>query len=351
MDAKTILIVDDEDAVLTVLKNSLMGLGQEYRILTAREGKEALQYLEKYRVDLIITDYRMSGMNGLELLEMTHNLQPNTRVIFITAFGSDEVEAEVSRLKAFAYLNKPIDLGTFRSIVKQAFGDLDISRPGVVIHSDSTNSQVTKVLQSLKKTVDATCVLLIDTYEGLYITLGDIERSKKEKLVTSINTALKILDKTGAVLDDDTCISNQLVRQGTHHDLFAGRVDRRRIMIVLTRHEENESKNKQTTEIIKKTVTYLGENLNEAGKAEKKWIVDPGFNQAVQTELDKIFSDEFDAAFTGQGSFSSNQMNNTNSSQFTMSYEEALAVGLILPTNQAGSSADNLGGTRKAQND
>lgn len=348
MDVKTILIVDDEDAVLTVLKNSLTGLGQDYRILTAREGKEALQFLEKYRIDLIITDYRMSGMNGLELLEMTHHLQPNTRVIFITAFGSDEVEAEVSRLKAFAYLKKPIDLSTFRSIVKQAFGDLDISRPGVVIHKDSSNSQNTKILQSLKKTVDATCILLVDTYEGLYITLGDIERSKKEKLVTSINTALKILEKTDVVLDNDPCISNQLVRQGTHHDLFACRVDRRRIMIVLTRHEADEVKNKQTTEIVKKTASYLGEKINEAGKAEQKWIVDPGFNQAVQTELDKIFSDEFDAALSNQSPLSSVQKNMTVPSQFTMSYEEALAVGLILPNSQPESSTEHTGSTRKA---
>jgi len=347
MDAQTILIVDDEDAVLTVLKNSLTGLGQEYRILTAREGKEALQYLEKYRIDLIITDYRMSGMNGLELLEMTHNLQPNTRVIFITAFGSDEVEAEVNRLKAFAYLNKPIDLGTFRSIVKQAFGDLDVSRPGVVIHTDSTNSQITKILQSLKKTVDATCVLLIDTFEGLYITIGDIERSKKEKLVTSINTALKILDRAGTDLNDDQCIANQLVRQGTYQDLFAGRVDRRRILIVLTRHEMDEMKNKHAVEIIRKTVSFLGEKFNEAGKAEQKWISDPGFNQAVQTELDKIFSDEFDGTFASQ-SPSSTQKGNTVSSQFTMSYEEALAVGLILPTSQFGSSPEHTGGNRKA---
>lgn len=344
MDVKTILLVDDEEAVLTVLKNSLMGLGQDYRILTAREGREALRYLEKYSVDLIITDYQMSGMNGLELLEMTHSLQPNTRVIFITAFGSDEVEAEVSRLKAFAYLNKPIDLGTFRAIVKQACGDLDISRPGVVIHNDNINSQITKILQSLKKTIDATCILLIDTFEGLYITLGNIERSKKEKLVTSINTALKILEKTGDILDDDACISSQLIRLGTHQDLFANKVDRRRILIVLTSHELDK-KNRQAAEIIMKTASYLGEKFQEARKVEQKWIVDPGFNQAIQTELDKIFSDDFETTLPGLNPESSNHKKNTDSTQFTMSYEEALAVGLILPNSQTGSQTEKTTGT------
>ncbi len=348
MDVKTILIVDDEEAVLTVLKNSLMGLGQEYRILTAREGREALRYLEKFRVDLIITDYRMSGMNGLELLEMTHSLQPNMRVIFITAFGSDEVEAEVSRLKAFAYLNKPIDLSTFRSVVKQAFGDLDISRPGVVIHNDNVNSQIIKILQSLRKTIDATCVLLIDTFEGIYITLGDIDRSKKEKLVTSVNTALKILEKTGDILDDEACISSQLIRQGKNQDLFASRVDRRRILIVMTQHAVSDKKNWQVAEIIMKTAAYLGERFHEARKIEQKWIADPGFNQAIQTELDKIFSDDLDIAFSDQSSTTSNQKNISDSSQFTMSYEEALAVGLILPNSQTGSYKEKTSGTRKA---
>ncbi len=104
MDTKTILIVDDEESVLVVLKNSLMKLGHEFRILTALDANTALKFMEKYQVDLLITDYRLQGMNGLELLEMVHNVQPNTRVIFITAYGSEKVEAEVKRLKTFAYL-------------------------------------------------------------------------------------------------------------------------------------------------------------------------------------------------------------------------------------------------------
>jgi len=68
MDTKTILIVDDEESVLVVLKNSLMKLGHEFRILTALDAATALKFMEKYQVDLLITDYHMQGMNGLELL-------------------------------------------------------------------------------------------------------------------------------------------------------------------------------------------------------------------------------------------------------------------------------------------
>jgi DNA-binding NtrC family response regulator len=109
----------------------------------------------QYQIDLAITDYRMNEMTGLELLELIHNVQPATKVIFITAFGSDELEAQVNNLNAFAYLKKPLDLNTFRSIVLQALGDLANNKMGLIIQDDDMNSYVENSLQLIKSKVSA----------------------------------------------------------------------------------------------------------------------------------------------------------------------------------------------------
>lgn len=334
MDTKTILIVDDEESVLFVLKNSLVKLGPDYRILTANDGTSALQFFEKYRIDLVITDYRMKGINGLELLETIKNVQPSTRVIFITAFGSDEVEAEVNRLKAFAYLRKPLDLATFRSVVMQAFEDLTVNRPGVVIHTDDINFHITQALQFLKKAVNARCTMIVDTTENVYVTLGEIEKIRKETLVAFINTSLSILDKAGSMLDGEANASTWLFRRGTHEDLYAGRMDARHLLVVLAVHEAQSSKINQSTELIRKTAAFLESKFAEDAKKANDRIFGLGFNQAVQSELDKLFTDDFEVTVSREKPTSTVENSQPESTQFTMSYEEALSVGLILPTDE-----------------
>ena len=341
MSTKTILIVDDEESVLYVLKNSLIKLGHEYRILTAQDGNSALRFFEKYQIDLVVTDYRMNGMNGLELLETIRNVQPSTCVIFITAFGSDEVEAEVSRLKVFAYLKKPLDLATFRSVVKQALGDLSTNRPGVVIHADDINFYITQTIQFLKKEINASCAMVVDIAENVYITVGEIDKMPKEQLVAFVNTALSILDKAGRLLDGETSPSVWLFREGVRDDLFAGRVDSNHLLIVLTSHDPQAQSKNQVVELIQRTVTSLQERLIEVTKNERERIFGQGFNQAVQTELDKLFTDDFELSFSQNNPIANADKLLAQPTQFTMSYEEALAVGLILPTEENGNSGDN----------
>ncbi len=348
MESKTILIVDDEEAVLSVLKDSLTVLGSDYRILTAQDGKNALEFLEKYRIDLIVTDYHLQGMSGLELLEMTHNIQPNMRVIFITAYGSDEVEEKVNRLKAFAYLTKPLDLDTFRSVVKQAFGDLDTSHPGVVIYTEDIKSQISQTLLYLKKATNANFAMLVDTFDNLYVTVGDIGKVHKETLSAYVNTSLVILEKTGDLLGDDHSSSSWLSRQGTVEDLFAGKVDRKRILIVLLNHLTRSQSDMDISKVFQTAAVRLGEIFVDSTRTEKKSLFGQGFNQAMQSELDKLFTDDFEVTFSTNDPEIPMRSDAPDSERFAMSYEEALAVGLILPTreNQAvvKKSASNLKG-------
>ena len=117
-----VLIVDDEDGVLSVLKNSLRKLGGQFRVSTAAGGEEAMDMLIQRKYDLVVTDYKMAGMNGLELMEKVHAAHPQTRVILMTAYGSAAVESEASRLQAYRYLPKPLEIEAFRRIVREAAG-------------------------------------------------------------------------------------------------------------------------------------------------------------------------------------------------------------------------------------
>lgn len=331
MDTKTILIVDDEESVLVVLKNSLMKLGHEFRILTALDAGTALKFMEKYQVDLLITDYHMQGMNGLELLEMVHNVQPNTRVIFITAYGSDKVESEAKRLNIFAYLNKPLDLMTFREVVKQALGDISIRRPGVVVHSVDIKNQIRQVLMGFQENVNALCTLLFNHDDNEQILVGDTQSLPEDQMSSLVRTAQVILERSSSQIDGESGHSVVQFRESHDYILITATVNSKNIFVSLIPASLLLENRGELFERATKTVAELGEVIEISNTDRKKQVFDTSFNQAVLGELDKLFT--FDEENDGSESGIKSQDRNLNEAMksFTMSPDEALAVGLILP--------------------
>jgi DNA-binding response OmpR family regulator len=110
-ETKRILIVDDEPTILLTLSYTLRSNGVE--VITASRLEPAEEALNRYAFDLVIVDIRMSGILGIEGLELLSYIKrqwPNTEVIVMTAFGSDEMKQEAYQRGARYYYTKPIDI-------------------------------------------------------------------------------------------------------------------------------------------------------------------------------------------------------------------------------------------------
>lgn len=116
---KRILIVDDEENARISLGKLLSHEG--YLVDTVGNGREALEFLEKNRVNLIITDINMPQMNGLAFLKVLNCDYPNIDVIMITAYGGVGSYLEAMNLGAMEYINKPIKLDELKLIMKRIF--------------------------------------------------------------------------------------------------------------------------------------------------------------------------------------------------------------------------------------
>ena len=101
---KRILVVDDDGMNLTRTK---IILGQEYEVLLAASGIEALEKLRLGKVDMVLLDIDMPGMNGIETFERMKRFAADTPVIFLTASGLEEDVVSAIRLGAVNYLKKP----------------------------------------------------------------------------------------------------------------------------------------------------------------------------------------------------------------------------------------------------
>ncbi len=113
-----VLIVDDEVnftlSVLEFLKNELRCYG-------AYSYEEAVEFLSKHPVDLVITDIKLPGKDGFDLLMWLRENQPDTKVIMITAYGSPSVKEKARASGALLYIEKPVDLNQLLRIVKEVF--------------------------------------------------------------------------------------------------------------------------------------------------------------------------------------------------------------------------------------
>jgi two-component system NtrC family response regulator len=103
----TVLIVDDEKNYPPIIGAVLQDEG--YETLTANSGHEALDILDHSDVDLVLTDMKMPGMNGIELLERIKEKDPDLPVIMMTAHGTVEKAVEAMQKGAYSYVLKPFD--------------------------------------------------------------------------------------------------------------------------------------------------------------------------------------------------------------------------------------------------
>lgn len=125
--APVLLLVDDEANVLSALRRLLRPGG--YEVLTADSGEAALALLESRQVDLIVSDMRMPGMNGAELLAEARKRWPATMRILLTGYA--DIESAVSAINSggiFRYVSKPWDENDFLGIVGQALGISGLQR-------------------------------------------------------------------------------------------------------------------------------------------------------------------------------------------------------------------------------
>ena len=160
---KSVLIVEDE----TVLRESLAELmaGEGYEVLQAADGKAAYAIVLERPVDVVVTDVRMSGMDGLTLLSHLRKVAPQTPVIVATAFGTVETAVSAMRSGAYDYLLKPVQFEDMLLKVQRALEYGDMARTQRVIteqlaeqstfHNLVGNSQsVAKLFEMAKRLSD-----------------------------------------------------------------------------------------------------------------------------------------------------------------------------------------------------
>ena len=113
-----ILLIEDDAGVAAAVKKELHAEG--YHVAVVMRGDDGLAHAQANRCDLVLTDLKMPGMSGLELIKKLHVAKPKLPIIMLTAFGTTETAIEATKHGAYDYLLKPFDMGELLDLVAKA---------------------------------------------------------------------------------------------------------------------------------------------------------------------------------------------------------------------------------------
>ena len=121
MDKHKIMVIDDEKIVGDMAKMSLEQEG--YDVETFLNGETALARLEEQKFDVVVTDLKMKGIDGMEVLRTVKRLYPDTKVIMITAFANLDAAIEALRGDVHDFFPKPVKIKELKASIERAVGN------------------------------------------------------------------------------------------------------------------------------------------------------------------------------------------------------------------------------------
>jgi len=219
-----LLLVDDEEDIREVLGIALQDMG--YLVHTAENGEEALQIFSKVHPQIVLTDIKMPGMDGIDLLKQIKMQDSDTEVIMITGHGDTDLAIKSLKYEAIDFIPKPINDDVLEVALKRAHDKID---------SRNTLREYTKTLENLVQEKAE----LQDHLSSLGLMIGSISHGIKG-LLTRLDAGLYQLDS--ALQKGD----QPLIAEG--HDIIRMAADRIKKMVldILFYAKERALKKKQT---------------------------------------------------------------------------------------------------------
>jgi CheY-like chemotaxis protein len=229
---KRVLLVDDDPTVTMVLAESLEKLGSQYAIETAQDANRALDRIEKGPPDLIITDLRMPGMDGLELIRQVRTRSPRTRLILMTGYGNAKIEATAYHLGACRYIDKPFKTEHLIAEVQAALAEPELPGQDVLILSDDQADTVAKCLADLRFEVGAQCILLADIAGQIVANVGRTEDLDLTALVSLVGGGFAAAFEMARYLGESQARTLNY-HDGDRYDIYSSNVNDNLFVVLL----------------------------------------------------------------------------------------------------------------------
>ncbi|HLO14279.1 MAG TPA: response regulator [Anaerolineales bacterium] len=221
MTTPTILLVDDQRDIVRLLHSTLQTLGHQLDIIDAPSGEEALLEASRRKVDLLVTDYLLPGISGVELMRKIRARNAELKVIIISGVTERKARGEMLSAGALAIFDKPIPLADFLDAVERSLGLVrTIFPPESSKEVEEHRQTLSELLTGFRQKIRADAVFLISDRGRVLARAGDLYDSSME---VSLLSALMAIYGAGLKVSrfiHQENLDNYHVFRGGDHDLI-----------------------------------------------------------------------------------------------------------------------------------
>ena len=249
MTVPCVLLVDDQRDIVRLLHSTLQTLGHQMDIVDAPSGEEALLEASRRKVDLLVADYLLPGISGVELMRKIKIRNPDMKVIFISGMTERKARDEMLNAGAVAIFDKPIPLADFLDSVERSLGLVRTIFPMETGKDAEVHRQsLSELLGGLRQKIKADAVFLINDRGRVLARAGDLYDSSMEvSLLAALMGIYSAAFKVSRIIRQEH-LDNFHVFRGGDHDLILIPVDGSHALLMAGRELGNSERILQTVE-------------------------------------------------------------------------------------------------------
>jgi CheY-like chemotaxis protein len=224
MSPYRILIVEDQREVSRLLRTALETLEADFEVVEVPSGEEALLDSTLNPVDMLVSDYRLPGMTGVELMRKVKINQPQAKVILITGQTNPRIRKEVAESGADAFFIKPVSMADFLDAIERHLGLVETllpPEPIAPVESDVKRT-IPELLVGLRQELAAISVLLLNDSGRILARAGDLpDKDSDIPLVSSLLSIYSAGQNISRLLGQEIASSWSVFDGGKYDLIFA----------------------------------------------------------------------------------------------------------------------------------
>ena len=249
MAAPCVLLVDDQKDIVRLLHSALQTLGHPLDLVDAPSGEEALLEASRRKVDLLVADYLLPGISGVELMRKIKARNAELKVIFISGMTERKARAEMLAAGAVALFDKPIPLADFLDAVERSLGLVrTIFPPESSKVAEEHRQTLSELLGGFRQKVKADAVFLISDRGRVLARAGNLYDSSMEVSLLSALMAIYSAGLKVSRIIHQEGLDTYHVFRGGEHDLLLMPVDAAHALLLSGRNLAKAERMLQTVE-------------------------------------------------------------------------------------------------------
>jgi len=237
MENKRILVIDDDPDLLFLMAHGIKRLNSNFQVSTAPSATVALEQMQNQQFDLVVTDYMMPDMTGLDLVPKIRQISPQTKFVVVTAHhDTNRIRDMIDDLKISGFLGKPFVLPELLEVIQKVTSQTE-PPPATAQPAAETDpalpAAVVNLLANLRHQTNARMVLLLNADGSPLHVVGENNPAIIAQLALVVSSNFSAITKLAGLFGDKDAAFKTNYYEGTGYNIYASNLDGDNILSVI----------------------------------------------------------------------------------------------------------------------